>query len=104
MRTEIIDWIQRIVALVLFLLAAFFVITHAWGCSTPARVLNAVEEAEYTLPYSFALDACRDEARKKPRAQQWEAYQTCEDLETRKLCERNPRMKAAWKRCLEVMP
>lgn len=104
-RSDLAEHIWRFVGFVLFLTAVFAVMAHCTGCANPAeKALTAVEVAEWTLPYQFALDACRDEAKKKPRPQQWEAYQTCEDEETRKICERNPRMKAAWKRCLEVMP
>lgn len=104
MKTEIVDAIQRLIAILLFLLAAFFVITHLWGCATPTSALNAVEVAEWTLPYQYALDACKDEAKKKPRPQQWEAYQQCEDRETLKVCERRPSLKGSWKRCAEVLP
>ncbi len=75
------------------------------GCANPAeKAMSAVEIAEWTLPYQFALDACKDEAKKRPAPQRWEAYQTCEDRETLKVCERRPSLKGSWKRCAEVMP
>lgn len=78
---------------------------HSAGCAPSSeKLLRTVEDAEVTLPYAFSLDACLDEAKKKPKPQQLEVYQQCADLETRKVCERSPRLRAGWKRCLEVMP
>jgi hypothetical protein len=93
------------VGILVLLGAVAVVVQYCTGCANPAdKALNAVEVAEWTLPYQFALDACKDEAKKRPRAQQWEAYQQCEDRETYKVCEKRPSLKGSWKRCAEVMP
>lgn len=72
------------------------------GCSSPAqRTLTAVEIAEVTLPYQYALDVCRENAR---AAKSWAVYEACEKAESRRVCNERPQLKAAWKRCAEVLP
>lgn len=99
------SWVNDTIAAVLCLGLLIAIALHLAGCvPPPEKVMNAVEVAEWTLPYQYALDACKDEAKKKPRPQQWEAYQQCEDRETLKVCEKRPSLKGSWKRCMEVMP
>jgi hypothetical protein len=90
------------VGILLILGGIAVVVQYCTGCSGTAaeRALNAVEVAEWTLPYSHALDACRENAR---QSGSWKVYEACERAETRKVCNQRPGLKASWKRCQEVM-
>lgn len=97
--------IRDSVCAVLLLLAVALGVTmcmHSAGCSSPAqRTLTAVEIAEVTLPYQYALDVCRENAR---AAKSWAVYEACEKAESRRVCNERPQLKGAWKRCAEVLP
>lgn len=79
---------------------------HSAGCAPPpARVLNAVEVGKHTLPYGMELDVCRDEAKKLPKDQRFEAYVHCEAAATEAACRRlTPVQRAAWSECDRVRP
>lgn len=92
----------RAVIVLAFLAALVTLLMHSAGCSSPAqRTLTAVEIAEVTLPYQYALDVCRENAR---LAKSWPVYEACEKAESRRVCNEHPQLKAAWKRCSEVLP
>lgn len=98
-------WLQETVAVLVVLAVALMVITHCTGCAAaPVRTLNAVEIGQETLPYSHELDVCREETKKLPKAERFDAYIECEKIETRRICERKPNLKAHWARCREVLP
>jgi len=95
--------IRDAVCAVLVLLAVAMGVTmcmHSTGCAAPPRVLNAVEIAEWTLPYGAELDLCREEAKKLPRPQRWDAYLKCEDVATQKTCAKLPMSsRVQWRQC-----
>lgn len=76
------------------------VVQYCTGCAAAPRVLNSVEIAEWTLPYGAELDLCREEAKKLPRPQRWDAYLKCEDVATMKTCARLPMSaRVQWRQC-----
>lgn len=76
------------------------------GCtSAPVRALNAVEIAEWTLPYGAELDVCRVEAKRLPREDRFASYVTCEEAATKKTCARlSASARAHWSQCEERIP
>lgn len=68
-RAEVIDAIQRLVAIVLFLLAAFAVITHFWGCAAIREAIpNDAKEAAAEDAYLAQHLKCIEENRDMPKA------------------------------------
>lgn len=101
------DWqIRETVAAILMLLVGLAIITKCTGCApVQAKALTSVQVAEWALPYRHELEVCIAQVKEKglPKADRFDAYVDCEEVATRKTCDRaSASQRAAWKQCQEV--
>lgn len=96
----------RAVIVLAFIAALVTLLMHSAGCAPAAqRALTSVEVGKHALPYGVELDVCRDEAKKLPKDQRFEAYVHCEAAATEAACRRlTPVQRAAWSECDRVRP
>lgn len=97
--------IKRAIAPVLFLTAAgFLVVRYLLGCMPAEQnaVVLSAENAAAVAQYDKALLECKKAARKLPKAERFDAYETCERDLSKQLCADSQDLRREWKRCTDV--
>lgn len=69
MKPDTVDSIQKFIALVIFLIAAFCVITHTWGCAAIAKAIpDDTKEEKAETAYLTQHLRCVEDNKDMPKA------------------------------------
>lgn len=93
------------VALLVFLAAVAYVAMRILGGCTPSES-NAmglsIENSLAIAQYDQALVECKKTAKRRPKPEQFETYQACEDDWSKHLCSESAGLRRHWPRCSEL--